>query len=77
MKNIKILGVGCPKCLKLAETADAAAKALGLEYTLEKVTELNRIGDYGVMFTPALVVDEVVKVAGRVPSLDETKKLLT
>ena len=77
MKTIKILGTGCPKCRKLTETAEAAAKALRLEYQIEKVTDLNRITEFGVMFTPALVVDGVVKVAGRVPSLDETKKLMS
>jgi small redox-active disulfide protein 2 len=76
MKSIQILGTGCPKCRKLAETADAAAKALGLDYQIEKVTELDRIMSFGVMFTPALAVDGVVKVAGRVPSLEDTKKLL-
>ena len=77
MKTIQILGTGCPKCRKLTETAEAAAKALRLEYQIEKVTDLNRITEFGVMFTPALVVDGVVKVAGRVPSLDETKKLMS
>jgi small redox-active disulfide protein 2 len=76
MKKIQILGTGCPKCHKLTETAEAAAQALGLGFELEKVTELNRIAEFGVMFTPALVVDGVVKVAGRVPSVEEVKKLL-
>jgi small redox-active disulfide protein 2 len=76
MKKIQVLGTGCRKCSLLAETAESAARTLGLEYTLEKVTDLNRIASFGVMFTPALVVDGVVKVAGKVPSLDETKKLL-
>ncbi len=76
MKKIQILGTGCKKCLTLAETADTAAKALGLEYTLEKVTNLNEIASFGVMFTPALVVDGVVKVAGKVPGLEDVKKLL-
>jgi small redox-active disulfide protein 2 len=74
--KIQILGTGCPKCRKLTETAENAAKALGLEYSLEKVTDLNQIADFGVMFTPALVVDGVVKIAGKVPSLDDMKKLL-
>lgn len=77
MKKIQILGTGCRKCALLAETSENAAKALGLEYTLEKVTNLNDIASFGVMFTPALVVDGVVKVAGKVPSLEETKILLT
>lgn len=76
MKKIQILGTGCAKCQKLAAVADEAAKALGLPYSLEKVTDLNDIASFGVMFTPALVVDGQVKTAGRVPSLDETKKLL-
>ena len=76
MKKIQILGTGCRKCALLAETAETAAKALGLEYSLEKVTNLNEIASFGVMFTPALVVDGTVKVAGKVPSLDETKQLL-
>jgi small redox-active disulfide protein 2 len=76
MKKIQVLGTGCRKCTTLAETAEAAAKAIGLEYTLEKVTNLNDIASFGVMFTPALVVDGVVKVAGKVPSLEEAKRLL-
>lgn len=76
MKKIQILGTGCKKCTTLAETADAAAKALGAPYTLEKVTKLEDIASFGVMFTPALVVDGTVKVAGRVPSVEEIKKLL-
>jgi len=76
MKKIQILGTGCRKCGLLAETAEAAVKELGLEYSIEKVTDLNAIAGFGVMFTPAMVVDGVVKVAGRVPSVDEMKKLL-
>jgi small redox-active disulfide protein 2 len=76
MKKIQILGTGCAKCQKLAAVADEAAKSLGLQYTLEKVTDLNDIAAFGVMFTPALVVDGQVKIAGRVPSIEDTKKLL-
>jgi small redox-active disulfide protein 2 len=76
MKKIQILGTGCPKCRQLAETAEAAAQAAGLAYELEKVTEIARFADFGVMFTPAMVVDGVVKVSGRVPSADEMKTLL-
>ena len=74
--KIQILGTGCAKCQKLAAVAEEAAKALSLTYEIEKVTELERIMGFGVMFTPALVVDGVVKVAGKVPSLEDTKKLL-
>ena len=76
MKKLQILGTGCPKCKKLAENAEAAAKALGIEYALEKVTKLDEIMSFGVMFTPALVVDGVVKVSGKVPSPDEIRKML-
>ncbi len=77
MKKLQILGTGCPKCKKLAENTEAAAKALGIEYTLEKVTSINDIMKFGVMMTPALAADGVVKVAGKVPSVDEIKGMLS
>jgi len=77
MKDIKILGTGCPKCNKLAEQTETAAKELNIEYKLEKVTDLNKIMEYGVMITPALVVDGEVKVAGKVPKLEDIKKILS
>lgn len=76
MKRLQVLGTGCPKCKKLAENAEAAAKAMGIEYTLEKVTDLNAIMQFGVMVTPALVVDGVVKVVGKVPGTNDIKELL-
>ncbi len=76
MKKIQIFGTGCPKCLKLMEQAEAAAKALGIEYKIEKVTDINQIISFGVMMTPALAVDGKVKVSGHVPSVDEIKKFL-
>ena len=76
MKKIQILGTGCPKCRKLTETAEAAAQALGLSCEIEKVTEIKRIMSFGVTATPALVVDGQVRVAGRLPSLEEVKRLL-
>ena len=76
MKTLEILGTGCPKCAKLAENAEAAAKALGIEYALRKVTNINDIVKFGVMMTPALAVDGVVKVSGRVPDAEEIKTLL-
>lgn len=76
MKTIQVLGTGCPKCNQLAAAAEAAASGLGLEYELEKVTDLQRIIGLGVMTTPALVVDGEVKCVGRVPRVDEIKKLL-
>jgi len=76
MKKIQILGTGCPKCKKLAECAEQAAKELGIEYELEKITQINDIMKFGVMVTPALVIDGEVKSAGKVLSLDEMKKVL-
>jgi len=76
MKKIQILGTGCPKCKKLAENAEAAAKGLGIEYSLEKVTQINDIMKFGVMMTPALAIDGQVKTVGKVVSPDEIKKML-
>lgn len=76
MKKIQVLGTGCPKCKKLTEAVEQAAQAMGIEYTLEKVTDIEKIINFGVMSTPALAVDGVVKVAGRVPALEELKTLL-
>ena len=77
MKKIQILGTGCARCRQLTAVAEQAAEDLGLRYELEKVTDVIRYAEFGVMFTPALVVDGVVKVSGKVPSLDEAKKLLS
>jgi small redox-active disulfide protein 2 len=68
--------MGCAKCEKLYEHAEAAAKALGIEYRIEKVTDINKITEMGVMMTPALAVDGVVKSAGRVPTVDAVKDML-
>jgi small redox-active disulfide protein 2 len=76
MKKIKILGPGCPKCEKLAQLTQKAAYELGLECHIEKVKDMGAITGYGVMITPALVVDEEVKAVGKVPSLDEIKSLI-
>lgn len=77
MKKIQILGTGCPKCKKLVENAEAAAEDSGIEYKIEKVTDINDIMSFGVMMTPALVVDGDVKTVGNVPSPNEIKKMLT
>ncbi len=76
MKKIQILGTGCAKCQKLAAVADEAAKALGTPYELQKVTDLKQIMSFKVMSTPALVVDGLVKLSGRVPTVDEAKQLM-
>ena len=74
--KIQVLGTGCPKCKQLAENAETAAKELALNYELEKVTDINKIVGFGVMMTPALAVDGVVKVVGKVPSTEEIKNIL-
>jgi small redox-active disulfide protein 2 len=76
MPLIQILGTGCPKCKKLAENAEAAAKALGIEYAIEKVTDITEIMKFGVMMTPALVVDGQVKAAGKVPDIEAIQAML-
>ncbi len=76
MRKIQILGTGCAKCEKLAANAKQAADRLGLDYELEKITELNQIMSFGVMTTPGLAVDGKVLIAGKVPSPAEIEKLL-
>lgn len=76
MKKIQILGTGCPKCKKLAENAEAAAKELEIEFEIEKVTNINDIMKFGVMMTPALAINGQVKTVGKVASPDEIKKML-
>lgn len=76
MHEIKILGTGCAKCTKLLEATVTAADELGIPYELEKVTDFLKFADFGVMVTPALVVDGKVLVSGRVPRHDELLGLL-
>jgi small redox-active disulfide protein 2 len=76
MKKIQILGTGCPKCKKLAENTEVAAKELGMEYEIEKVTKIGDIMKFGIMMTPGLAVDGKVKVVGKVPSVEELKEIL-
>ena len=74
--KIEILGTGCTKCHTLEANAKAAADKLGLHYELKKVTDIKEFAKRGVMFTPALVVDGAVKVAGRVPTESELTSIL-
>lgn len=76
MKKIKVLGPGCPKCNQLAEDVVKAAMELNIKYDFEKISDMRDIMKFGVMMTPALVVDGVVKVSGKVPSIEELKKML-
>ena len=73
---IKILGSGCSACKKLEAHAKKAVDELGLDATIEKVEDFEKITAYGVMNTPALVVDEAVKISGKVASVKEIKKVL-
>ena len=77
MKTIKVLGPGCPKCQKLLKNTEQAVAELGLDCQIEKITDIMRITSYGVMMTPALVIDGEVKMVGKVPSLTELKELLS
>ncbi len=77
MKTIQILGSGCAKCSRLQDAAIEAADELEIDYELEKVSDVARYAEFGVMVTPAMVVDGEVKVCGRVPSLDELKGMLS
>lgn len=74
--KIQILGTGCPKCKKLEENARAAAGEMSVEIEVEKVTDIDRITDMGVMITPALAVDGVVKSTGKVLSKDEIANIV-
>ncbi len=74
--KIQILGTGCAKCNALTMATEQAAQSLGLQYELEKITDLQRMMRFGIMTTPALVVDGQVKVSGKVPSMDELKIML-
>jgi len=77
MKKIQVLGTGCAKCTKLAESVTKIANELSLEYELEKVSDINEIIKYGVMMTPGLVIDGEVKASGRVPKDEELKSMLS
>jgi small redox-active disulfide protein 2 len=76
MKKIQILGTGCAKCGKLTENAVKAVKELGVEAEVEKVTDIKKIMEFGVMMTPGIAIDGAVKAVGKVLSVEEIKKLL-
>ena len=77
MKLIQVLGPGCARCTTLAENVQTAVDELGIEAEVEKIADIGRIMELGVMMTPALVVDGQVKISGKVPSLDEIKQFLS
>jgi small redox-active disulfide protein 2 len=76
MKKIQIFGGGCAKCGLLYQHAEAAAKELGIDYRMEKVNDFEKIAEAGIMATPALAVDGVLKLEGRVPTVEALKALL-
>ena len=76
MKKLQILGTGCPKCIKLTENTETAAKESGIDYEIEKVTDINDIMNFGVMMTPALAIDGEVKIVGKVAPVEEIKELM-
>lgn len=75
MKYIKILGTGCPKCKKTEAVVREAVAKLGILAEIQKVEDIQEIMKYNILSTPAVVVDEVVKIKGRVPSMDEVRAL--
>jgi small redox-active disulfide protein 2 len=74
--KIKVLGTGCPKCKRLAENAEVAAKELGVPYEIVKVTDISEIMKFGVMMTPGLAIDGNVKSVGKVLTPDQIKGYL-
>jgi len=76
MKKIEILGTGCPKCKKLYELTNLAVGQLGIAADVVKVDDISEIVKRGVLMTPALVVDGEVKSVGKLPSIEELRKLI-
>ena len=74
--KIQILGTGCARCMKLSANAEEAARAKGSDFEIEKVTDIKKIMEYGVMMTPGLVIDGKVRSVGKVLSVEDIKKLL-
>ena len=77
MKLVQVLGPGCAKCETLKKNAEQAAKQAGVEVMVEKITDINVITGFGVMMTPALVIDGEVKIVGKEASAADIQKLLT
>lgn len=75
--DIKVLGPGCPKCRQTEKVVKDAVSETGVSATVEKVTDILKIGEYGVFGTPAVVIDGEVKSVGKVPTKDEVKKWIS
>lgn len=76
MKTIKILGTGCPKCKQTEAIVRKSLDELGIEANVQKVEDIEKILEYNILSTPAVVLDEVVRIKGRVPSVSEVRELL-
>ncbi len=76
LKKLRILGTGCPRCKKLAENVKHAVDELNIEVNIEKITEIRDIMEFGLIMTPALVIDGEIRSSGKVPSIEEIKNLL-
>ena len=74
--KIQILGIGCPKCKQTETNAREALKSLGFDAEIEKITDINKITDFGIMATPGLAIDGKVKFSGKIPSVEEIKDML-
>lgn len=77
MKHIKILGTGCPRCDKLADTVQMVAKTSGIECEIIKVTDLKEILSFNILSTPALVIDGKLMVSGRIPKPEEIMQIIS
>ena len=75
-RDIKVLGTGCPKCTTLFQNVETAVRELNVRCAVSKVTDITEIMTYGVMMTPALVIDGEVKALGKVPSVEDIKELI-
>ncbi len=76
MMKLQVLGMGCPKCNKLYAAVEAAAKELGIAYEMEKIDDIGRIAEMGVLMTPALAIDGKVRFSARIPASEELKKII-
>ena len=74
--KLQVLGTGCPKCKQVYERACTAVQELGIDAEVVKVEDINEITRFGVMLTPALAIDGVVKIVGSVPDVATIKRLL-
>lgn len=76
MKTLQVLGTGCARCKALQAAAEAAAQQAGIEYTIEKITDINQMMQFGIMATPALAIDGKVVVQGGIPSAAKLREMI-